>query len=351
MHKHDQINRTRKSSAFTCGCVSALAILASVIAYQLHNREPQLLARSRPIAVHVDTKSQCYWLSLHTLLLLNPQKSGYSASTYDVIGRVPTQMPSLERLLSGADVNSPPILSPNGNWLLTQQSVNGWFIPVAVSVDGSQRELWPNDDPSRLHPRIPDQLPMWLRDNRHWLEFKTTNGLVQTLMVRHGIGERDKDLGKWYRPDEVFGQDRKGRLLAYRMAVGSQVKHSLLSYDPANGALTGETVLPIDFDSSLSQISLSPGGDRVALVSVTGGDPMFPNWLTNIIPSIRKSRKPYKLALWVCGTDGKGLHELGCSAENVHPFWPGNLLGLKWLPDGKSISFTYKNRLWITPVD
>jgi hypothetical protein len=326
-------------------------VVAAISAYQLHDREPSLLAHSRSSPVYVDSHSRCYWLSSHEILILKPVKDGFDASTVDVPSGTSAPLPDLSERLLGADSASIPSLSPNGQWLLTVQRVNGWYIPVVLSVDGSTRLTWPHDDPYKFFGLIPEDLPIWLRDNSHWLEFKSTDRGDRTWCIRHGIGEPDKDLGKWDLSDSIMGLDSRGSLVAYRVSVGMQTKHCLRSYDATTGALMSETVLPIRFDGSFDQILLSPNSDRIAFVSITGGDQVYPKWLVSRIQSLRKNRRPFKAALWICGVDGKDLHEVGCTVANVHPYRNDNLGNLKWLPDGKSLSFVLDGKLWVTPAD
>jgi hypothetical protein len=292
---------------------------------------------------------------MQELLVLNPVKTGFGASTVVIANGIVTPAPTLTRQLTGANIYIRPVLSPSAKWLLTQQRVNGWDIPVALSVDGGRRASWPQDSPTKLFPKIPEQLPMWLADNSHWLEFNALDRDVRIWTVRHGIGVPDKNLGKWDLFGLIVGQDEKGRLLEYEMEVTTAIKHRLIAHDPTSGAQTGETVLPVSFDISLTQMSLSPGGDRVAFVSITGDEPLYPQWIVNHIPSLRKYRKPFKFALWICGVDGKGLEELGCSVANVHPrqhlYANENLGNLSWLPDGRSLSFVLDGKLWVTPAD
>jgi hypothetical protein len=332
------------------GCFILVVIVVAAVAYQLHDREPQLLARSRQLPLNVSSGTVYFWLSQRELLVLDPASTGYEASTVDLENGVVSSSSILSRALIGTYVNYLPILSPHGNWLLTQQRVNGWYIPVAITVDGTRRASWPQDDPQRMWPKVPDELPMWLADDTHWLEFKSEDVGRHTLLVQHGIGVPDRDLGKSTMDYQVFGTDQNGSLLAYQMEVGAQIKHNLLTFDPNTGTQTGKTVLSISFPGTLTQILAPPGGDRLAFVSISGGEMLYPKWIVNRITSLRKQSRPFKLALWICRIDGKGLRELGCTAANVRPYFD-TLKNLSWLPDGKSLSFVLDGKLWVTPAN
>jgi hypothetical protein len=60
------------------------------------------------------------------------------------------------------------------------------------------------------------------------------------------------------------------------------------------------------------------------------------------------------VGLWVSDLDGRNLREIGHLA--LHPAANSDTDGpdpedVQWLPDGKRLSFLYKQALWIVPID
>jgi hypothetical protein len=100
---------------------------------------------------------------------------------------------------------------------------------------------------------------------------------------------------------------------------------------------------------------LSPQADKVAwLVNGQVASPLHV-WLHRFLPGI-KSVQQQTTILWVSSIDGKQRHEVGRIVETGNvPSEESNdktfLEELKWLPDGKHLSFEYKHILYVIAAD
>jgi hypothetical protein len=89
-------------------------------------------------------------------------------------------------------------------------------------------------------------------------------------------------------------------------------------------------------------VRLSPDGHRFA-------------WLTEVEAEVWTRPSTYRI--WTSDLNGQDVTEVGCmlaemesseaSATGERNYFPQNL---EWLPDGRSLSFTFKNALWTVPV-
>ena len=102
-------------------------------------------------------------------------------------------------------------------------------------------------------------------------------------------------------------------------------------------------------DTSFQETRISPNGDRIAwLVYTEHLDPTL-TALNRLLPFL-KSRSQPRLELWISRLDGTEMHILGrltLSTKNANKLCVNDL---RWLPDGKSLSFTYTDALWTVPA-
>jgi len=77
--------------------------------------------------------------------------------------------------------------------------------------------------------------------------------------------------------------------------------------------------------------------------------PPFLTWLHHIFPHFRTEPTPTE-ELWVSRSDGQGVREIGhvrVLADPGHTF----LGDIRWLPDGRQISFVYRGMLYVAPAE
>lgn len=189
----------------------------------------------------------------------------------------------------------------------------------------------------------------WTGDSRHWLEFYLPSIDGNYAVVWHGLNGEKKALGAIVEIGQPLGVDLNGRLLLYQEVVGTTIKHNLYTFDLTVGLpLKKQIALPIPVGGTSREVSLSPQGEKVALLIFSGGDARYPAWIGKLSSALKQARRPQKAALWICGIDGKGAHEIGCIRSDEDSL---DIEQLAWLPDGKSISFLYNNHLRVVPVN
>ena len=102
-------------------------------------------------------------------------------------------------------------------------------------------------------------------------------------------------------------------------------------------------------EDEVTQIRVSPQHDRIAyLVFSPGSGFRYPALVRQLIPCLNCVMDPDRVTLWVCNPDGTGGREI----EHIDSqYGSNNINAVQWLPDGKSISYVFGNKLWIVPAD
>lgn len=105
------------------------------------------------------------------------------------------------------------------------------------------------------------------------------------------------------------------------------------------------------------EMLFSPKGDRIAwpLMQYAATPSPVDAWLHKLIPSFKLPPKA-KFGLWISHIDGSEMHEIGYVPLKPDLINGGTMAedapnSIQWLPDGKRLSFQYKNNLYIIPVD
>src|SRR5262249_25318985 len=99
-------------------------------------------------------------------------------------------------------------------------------------------------------------------------------------------------------------------------------------------------------NADIEEIALSPQGDRLAWKTNTWND-----WRSALsaFTSGQPQGRNIIYAIWVSRLDGSGMRELG--SERLTTAGGSPIEHLRWLPDGKSVSFVYNNALYTIPAD
>ncbi|MCW3097371.1 MAG: hypothetical protein JWL77_2989 [Chthonomonadaceae bacterium] len=101
--------------------------------------------------------------------------------------------------------------------------------------------------------------------------------------------------------------------------------------------------------TTLREAKISPIGDRIAwLVDAKDVAPGLAA-LHRLIPFIKVPSQP-RHELWISRLDGTGMRILGETSTKVRNGNPLLIGDLRWLPDGKHLSFFYDGALWTVPA-
>jgi len=242
------------------------------------------------------------------------------------------------------DHYNPPVaaLSPDGKWLLWLNSAIGqkgrW---IGATLDGQSEEWEKGQDPTSEAPFL-DSQPLWLQNGKQWIELVSryanhTYSVTQANL--HGIHQAS--VVKRFRVNGLAdglpaGVTNDGRLMIYhpaepRVRSIEQACFSLVRLGGETATVQALTV-PIPESTSANDVLLSPQGDRLAWVLDRGAT---------------GSRLYQLFASKADGTDQRLVGAApGVSVSNRFS-WPRSI---RWLPNGKRVSFVFRDALWSVPV-
>jgi hypothetical protein len=231
-------------------------------------------------------------------------------------------------------------LSPDGRCLLWLSGHRTW---IAAMLDGAREVRW------RSQGRLPGH-GFWLRDSRRWVELVSHYGKGGYTITRAVVHSVDDPLAAREIPTPgledglVLGLTGEDRFL---------IRHGVAREDLApvrfsEVALEGSTASLRPFDIhvpgglSVSDVELSPGGDRLAWVLAKHG---------------RSRELPGMYSLRVSSIHGEAVREIGRTRGLVEtarggrkrPFyyWPQ---AIRWVPGEERLSFVFRGELFTVPV-
>ncbi len=218
-------------------------------------------------------------------------------------------------------------VSPDGKWFLASSSSGGHW--TAYSLYGR------NKAGKTLPINVKNSIPLWFSDSKRWVEIYV-----------------DSKKFNWYLTNaidrEIKGGASRTEVKGYPFAMLSDEKILEASYhDDVIEIVQSELAVgkPIEtlFEIAVPRLkggsfAVSPKGDRIAWLSVQGVVSSM-NW-------IGFSSTPFNLpdnaSLWVSKIDGSDKRLIGViqSADSRETST------LSWTPNGKSLSFLFKNHLY-----
>lgn len=103
---------------------------------------------------------------------------------------------------------------------------------------------------------------------------------------------------------------------------------------------------------AVQDLRLSPRGDRLAWKLSQPATPRLPDLLSRWFPSIKPPAKTL-LSLWVSRADGREMHKIGSieRREETNELFMLEPDDIRWTPDGKRLSFIYRNALYVVPAE
>jgi hypothetical protein len=240
-------------------------------------------------------------------------------------------------------------LSPDRQWLLWTPQLSGKVRAVRLDgLDLRTYELPGNPDPSTtLH---------WQQDSRHWLAEHYVEKRPYPLPFVSGDidmpGETQaiplSEAGRHTIPDTEVRQ----------IQIESQGYVGLL---PSGMPLYRIWRQQLPEESQLEEVIADDSGQRLAWIFLCIRQPAYSEWFRRLRPGYSVPTQ-CRAELWVSRKDGTELHLVGyvvvdelsmsrkgvtlrLTVENEPP------VNLRWLPDGKRISFVYKGGIYTVPVD
>jgi hypothetical protein len=231
--------------------------------------------------------------------------------------------------------------SPDGQWLLTVRRFDQRRLYQVFDHRLSLHRAWTNRHEGRSHPD-------WLSDSSGFVEWPIRDGRLLARvhwLDRDDTAEADLlDLPV----DAVHGAGPLPQpcvpLIYSPPAVGVAIEFLILSTNREPASWQRATLQLPDTLRRYEppRVTLSPAATRIA-------------WLcesTNRLPRISFTRAPpfvrvqprFQSSLFVSRPDGSQLAPLGRTQ-------PGTAVAaVRWSPEGDSLSFVYRNELWIQPL-
>lgn len=243
----------------------------------------------------------------------------------------------------------PPVasLSPEGRSFLWFGGRLFWH---AATLNGEAAGRWRQPSPLRNQA-------VWLRDGHRWAEVETDLREGRYYLRRVHLHDlRDPRAGRTVETPAL----EDGFALGFTPEEKLLVRHGGASEATADTAEAEEIALTevglaaergqldrftfrLPEPARMVECALSPAGDRLA-------------WVLRRQPD-STGQSPY-YSLWTCGPRGETMVQAGsmgikheAAARNTVNGIPVGPQSLRWLPDGKRVSFRLRDRLYVLPVD
>lgn len=339
------------------GLLVMLALLIA-IAFLAFRRGPSLLDRATRVASVADWEVQSgdyYWLSDHEVLAFKgSDKLGWTILRHDMRTGTDETLQVLTKLFRSSNGLRNWALSPDRSTLMWRCADDRI---IGANLDGQRLFV------SRNGIKNTTSAGLYLGNDLRWVEpFLTTNQGNATLSgalihdEKHGGAVKKVVFNPSLNQSLSVIMTAQGHLVMDTGHGGdfstSIIKTTDLNVTASNASFKTYTArLPGSFANG---VAYSPGGDRVAWFldkpRVSLGFARMWNRLFhphNPIP-------PSDLSLSVSGLQGEGLREIGSveyQASTSADSWQLYPHFIKWLPDGKTISFIYDGSLWTVPAD
>ncbi len=339
-------------------------------AHPASNSNGTLLQRARRVAaLPAGTGDLWFWLSPSALIYFRPEGAGTRLSAVRLdLGRSelrPTPLSRFNRRFGDRlrqetlavpaptqfrgratepAVTRPTVsVSPDGRWILwapVGSAAGRW---IAGSPDAARERRWPRARSMWS--------PLWWPDSRAWVE------VVPALQARGEVRPMARAI---VHPLDSAMPEREIQVLAEVAGtpVGLTADGRALfqaQRDPEEWFPEAEQIaltlavpdrmqrsrVPLPHGALVTHVAMSPAGDRLAWLYMTrpGRDSQAPRW-----------------GVWVSDLLGRHFRALGetsvvirevAGVETVEEGWPGTL---RWLPDGRRLSFRLGGGLYVVPA-
>jgi len=118
-----------------------------------------------------------------------------------------------------------------------------------------------------------------------------------------------------------------------------------------NSATARIVSFPLPVTAQISGLELAPQGDRLAWLLVDARRTPFITMLIRLIPSMSGRFPPTEgISVWVSRLDGTEMHEIGFQQTHSTGKDTNVTTDLRWMPDGKHLSFLMNNSLYSVPA-
>jgi hypothetical protein len=242
--------------------------------------------------------------------------------------------------------------SPDGRRLLTFDDGPAFYVVGQTASDGYKVEFneWGGDE---LGPRLPGIA--WLPDSRRWLAWSPA---------------RSKHPLKLYSVDApVASPVSITTPAAMTTLLGVTPDHLVVQSDaplpPATvkritistfGVYPNRTGVqsvsfPLPVTAQINDVELAPHGDRLAWMFVDARRSSLVTMLVRLLPTLASRFPPTEgISVWVSRLDGTEMHEIGFQQTHMSGKDTNIATDLRWMPDGKRLSFLMNDSLYSVPA-
>lgn len=340
-------------------CVLLSSIIFPVLPAQQANPPPRILSIAKQIVRLPKLHEYGYyyqWQTEHRILVWKDDPNDFHpvlidsrSGTQNDLKAFNTRLTQIRRTRGRILYAYTMRLSPDGKWVVWMERGLRW---VALSLDGIHA-VSSDNGPGLATGGIPELV--WMPDSRHFTALTDYSGYtlhIYSLDAPSHPQERQLPPfpSEWIPKVNFFlrliGFPSAGRALCDLIGDDEQ---GIPNTDFYNVPIDGKTAdsrhytIPIPKEvriNGIDALELSPQGDR--LVWCYRYLHYFNNGYSN------------RQEIWVSDVDGSHVHEIGfheMTRIEGQQAMSDILIALQWTPDGKRLSFLYKDALWTVPAD
>jgi len=383
----ERTKRTRR--IWRAGIGLAVVALVVVAIWRLWSREHLLMEVARPIVkVDAENTSVC-WLSDQQLLMVTnevalgggshtgtstPAHWRGSVDLLNIATHNRSHLTALTNLFQRemtVPLTVPESLeaSPDGTWLRwnTHAARGPWFMGRVARLDGTHYREWDRNRPNEEAKEEED----FFLDSDHLVQMADYGPMMTVLDLQEPsrdkaireLGQAEAVLAHYARRQSVFypePQSGDGYVEVDTYRTQDRMKLILCASVESRGIpiplRTRKVRLPTGAELCESQMSSQQWIGYHVSVSRT---PPLLSWLHRVIPKFT-AKPTVTEELWVSGTDEGEMHKIGAVPIKMDASGkaddPANgseflITDMRWLPDGKQISFIYQGTLYVVPAE
>lgn len=368
-----------------------IAFITALILFTLFligRPERSLVTKATSSSIELPYGAHYFWLSNHEALILSPQAGDlslhirhYSAKRIDMRTGVEVAVPGLEAA-TGERIDSDFVLSPDSAKLLWNSTryepsrISKRFDRYIQHVRQFRLSTKSFSDYKKPFPNYKGygSTLVWMPDSRRWLSY-SVNGTI-TAHIDSSRKEEQQDIvavgitnqvlkkagtvpgnvpGTWQftvtQSSEILGLLPNGHVLLGYWGTNRIQGGYFTEIDLSpGGSGSRQYQVTMSVPEPVQQILLSPRGERLLWVTESQSYPL--SWLRPLgayFPALRQA--PRRMVhVWTSDINGRDRREVGSEEFMPSVLRRGQILPMKWMPDGKHASFVYGADLYTIPV-
>jgi len=379
---------TRTRRRWRAGVGIAVAALAVVAVWKVWPRERLLMEVARPIIKKVDAEhtSVC-WLSSQQLLIVTNEdavgigsRNGTSSPTHwrgsvdllNITTHKRSHLTALTNLFQRemtVPLTVPESLeaSPDGNWLRwdTRAARGPWFMGHVVRLDGTHYREWDRNHPNDEAKEEED----FFLDSDHLVQMTDYGPMMTVLDLQEPsrdkaireLAQAETVLAQYARRQSVFHpepQSGSGYVEVETYRTQDRMKRILTESFGSRGAPVPLWTQKVRLPNGAYLVESKVSSQQLAGYHLTASrTPELLSWLHRVIPKFN-ARPTDTEELWVSDAAGE-MHKIGAvqikrdasgKAEDPANGSEFFISDMRWLPDGKQISFFYDDTFYVVPA-